>query len=342
MSVTVRHIADFIESLAPAALKLSYDNVGLQAGIYTDTVSAILTTLDVTEEVINEAVEKGINLIISHHPVIFPSISAINDTTESGRLLLKLIQNKIHLLVAHTNLDAVKGGVSFVLAEKLGLESVEILGESEITVSRLVFRTQQKRKDHVFTLMNSHRDLIQTYSVSQEGEELFIELFCDTPHVKTIRSLFGSSVVDFTFDYPVQAKSKQYGFGAIGQLSEGEMNQNTFFQFVSSKLGVNSFRYSGSKEKIRTVAVCGGSGKSLIKSALSKKADAFITADITYHDYFIPSDSMLLMDIGHYETEHFIADSLAIKVQLKFDTIPVFRSGVQTNPMKTYIEESRL
>lgn len=340
MSVTVRHIADFLESLAPASLKLSYDNVGLQVGIYESKVSGILTTLDVTEAVIDEAISKNVNLIIAHHPIIFPSISSITNSTQTGQLIYKLIQNNISLLVSHTNLDSIKGGVSYVLAEKLGLEAIDILSETDTDLSIAIITINQTQKDQLDIIFQVFAQEIHSKVSSQNKEVDQIEIVCDTLLIPKLRKTLLEKQIKLDFVYPIQKKSPNYGLGAVGQLPNDGLNAEEFLDWVSKKAKVSGFRYSGTKQIIKRVAVCGGSGGSLIKKAIQKKADAYITADIKYHDYFLADNQLLLLDIGHYETEHDISYVLKDKLEAMFSEVPIYVTSQDTNPMQIYFADN--
>jgi dinuclear metal center YbgI/SA1388 family protein len=130
MNTQVRQITDFMHQWAPPEIKLSYDNVGLLVGDSSSAVNRVLVCLDVTEEIVDEALEKKCELIVSHHPLIFQKISSINPTDEQGRIIYKMIRNNIALLCTHTNLDAALDGVSFVLANNLGLDNLQFLDKN--------------------------------------------------------------------------------------------------------------------------------------------------------------------------------------------------------------------
>lgn len=261
MKVTVDHISEFFEHWAPFSTQAEYDNSGLLIGSPTLTVSGILTCLDVTEAVVDEALSLKCNLIVAHHPLIFRKIARINPDTSQGSLLYKLIQNNIAVLAVHTNLDAASNGVSFVLGDVLGLQNAQFLH------------------------------------------------FHDA--------------------------DKTHGYGVIGQLDK-PLEKSAFLKHVSQRLNTPSIRFSGDVDVVKTVAVCGGTGVSLASKAQRSGADAYITADIKYHEYF-DIDKMLLVDAGHYETESPIIQHLQRKLSIAFETVTVKATSVVTNPMQSFI-----
>lgn len=263
MSIQISHISDFFETWAPKSTQAEYDNSGLLIGSQKNTVTGILTCLDVTHEVVDEAISVNCNLIIAHHPVIFRKLSAIDPDTEQGSLLYKLIRNDISVLAVHTNLDAARDGVSFVLADVLALQDVRFL----------------------------------SYHDNEES----------------------------------------IGYGAIGQL-EAPLSVPEFLNHVCQSLATPAVRYAGSvpDQSIQTVAVCGGTGISLASAATLQKADAFVTADIKYHEYF-DFPHLLKVDAGHYETEFPIASHLKSRLSKEFHRLPIYVTRTLTNPMRSHI-----
>lgn len=338
MMITVRHITEFLEHRALPSLKLSYDNVGLQTGSFDAAVNGILTTLDVTDALVNEAIEKKTNLIVAHHPLIFPHIAAINSDSEKGRLLIKLIKNDINLFVSHTNLDSIRGGVSFVLAEKLGLQSLDFLVPAESFLQELSIKFPIEAKPIVSKSLQAYSQAIHYqcgYTVNKtEFLQLIVQESIVRDMIKTLRQLSGLELIQ----QQTTIKNPEFGFGAIGELPISKpFNSESFLIYVSEQLGVPCFRFSGSRKQIKRVAVCGGSGSNLLKYAISQKADAYITADIKYHDYFVPNSDLLFLDIGHFETEHFIAESLQRLLMQSFPQVPIFKTEINTNPMQMFV-----
>ena len=276
MKYTNNHILEFLEEWAPQSTKLEYDNVGLLLGDHNQYISKILVCLDVTDAVADEAVSLGADLVIAHHPLIFKKLSRITRSDLTGSLIYKFIRNDINLVAAHTNLDAAPGGVSQVLAERLGLKGIQFLRE-------------------------------------------------DIPAGENGGSASGHS-------------RQPAGFGAIGSFQE-PVHKADFLSLVSEKLHCNGVRYSGSPEKISKVAVCGGAGSFLAGEAAHQQADAFVTSDLKYHDFFTGTGSFLLVDAGHYETEVPIVGTLCDRLRDRFPAIEVLATKVDTNPV-SYFDNS--
>jgi dinuclear metal center YbgI/SA1388 family protein len=269
MSYTNRHILEFLEDWAPQSTKLEYDNVGLLVGNEDHEVSTVLACLDVTPEVVDEAVALKADLVVAHHPLIFRKLSRITSSDATGSLIFRLIKNDINLIAAHTNLDAAPGGVSFVLADRLGLIDVHFLKADE---------------------------------------------------------------------EPVRNGSRESGFGAIGMLPE-PMEAPAFLNRVAESLGSSGLRFSGSPSRVGKVAVCGGAGAFLAEEARIQGADAYVTADLKYHEFFAGSESFLLVDAGHYESEVPVVKALCDRLGDRFPGLEVHRTGVNTNPVQYVFKE---
>jgi dinuclear metal center YbgI/SA1388 family protein len=244
---------------------MDYDNAGLLIGDENATISGVVSCLDVTNEVIDEAIALGANVLVAHHPLLFKKIRSIRFDNEEGRLIRKLIKHDLNHIAVHTNLDAAQDGVSFLLAKQLGLNGLKIL----------------------------------------------------EPHEKS-----------------TQKYQRAVGFGMVGELNEGCLDQEQFLDLVAKKLGTKALRYAGShSKKIKKVAVCGGTAVSLLPLAIANEVDAFVTADIKYHEYFHHQTDFLLVDAGHYETEQFIISGIKAYIAERFPEIPIYATTVSTNPM---------
>lgn len=269
-------VASLINTLnqwAPFDTQMDYDNAGLLVGDENTTINGILSCLDITDAVIDEAIKIGANVIVAHHPLIFRKIKSIRFDNEEGRLIRKLIKHDINHIAVHTNLDAAQDGVSYLLAKQLGLSELEIL--------------------------ENHEKGSQKYQ-------------------------------------------RPIGFGVVGQL-EKALDQEEFLDLIGNKLHTKAFRYSGSSAKaIKKVAVCGGTAVSLLPFALKNEVDAFVTADIKYHEYFHHQPDFLLVDAGHYETEQFIIEGIKDYVVERFPEIPTCATSVLTNPMRIHSVVDRI
>ncbi len=344
MATRIRHISTFLNQWAPPHIKLDYDNVGLLVGDPETEVTSILTCLDVTDDIVAEAIEKKCELIVAHHPLIFNKIGSINPTNEQGRIIYKLIKNDIGLLVAHTNLDAALDGVSFVLANILGLDNLRFL-EKNYDISRKIrLVTAEEDATSVLKLLNYYSAEEAHYFEVENREQGLkcFEAIIDKHLVPTLKAGLEKEGLLKAGSFQVTelaSTSQNFGMGVIGEYPEEGVGQNEFLHLVSKALNVRSVRFSGEVDRIKRVAVCGGSGISLKKSAIRAGAQAFVTADIKYHDYFTERENFLLVDVGHYESEFPIAEALKNELSDAFEEVNVSVTQVVTNPMKIYVSD---
>lgn len=342
MMIQVRHISTFLHQWAPPNTKLDYDNVGLLVGDPDREVNRILTCLDVTLDVVDEAIDKGCELIVAHHPLIFNKIDRINPVDEQGKIIYRLIQNNIALIAAHTNLDAALDGVSFVLAEKLGLENCKFLDKSYHISRKIVLTTTHSDSDSVLKMLNYFSaEEAHFYEVEgrKNGQRTY-EAIIDEHNVAGLkRKLKKNGLLDRgSFQVmEIASPSNNVGMGVIGFYRDIGLTQDAFLRKVADALNADAIRFSGSAERIKKVGVCGGAGVSLAGKAIAEGAQAFVTADIKYHDYFIDTEDFLLVDAGHYESEFPVVEALEKELSEAFEELEVYATGVVTNPMKTFI-----
>lgn len=344
MATQIRHISTFLNQWAPPGTKMDYDNVGLLVGDPEAEVNKVITCLDVTDEVVEEAIQNKCELIVAHHPLIFNKIGSINPTNEQGKIIYKLVKNDIGLLVAHTNLDAALDGVSFVLANMLGLDDLRFLNADYSISKKIRLVTDRGDSTAVLKLLNYYSaEEAHYYNVENRESNLkCYEAIIDKHHLLELKAGLkkegllregGLQVTDLA------SPSKNFGLGVVGEYPDEGIGQNEFLHLVSQSLNVRAVRYSGSVEKIKTVAVCGGAGVFLKKKAISAGADAFVTADIKYHDYFTEQDNFLLLDVGHYESEYPVAEAIKNELSGAFEDLSVSATTVVTNPVRTYVSE---
>ncbi|AXI99877.1 dinuclear metal center protein, YbgI/SA1388 family [Cyclonatronum proteinivorum] len=339
MNVLTRHISDFFEHWAPNATKQDYDNTGLLIGNPNQPVTGILCCLDVTADVIDEAAARNCQLICAHHPLIFPKLKRVVTTDETGALIHSLIRNNISVIAAHTNLDAARDGVSFALAQTLELTDISMLDDSYKTMKRVIFRFPAALKPEVSAAI---RNVDLDCGWSEEEMNISVARFnADVYVLNELRSRL-LQILDgapHSFDIvALESSSPLYGFGALGKTTS-PMTQQAFLDHVAAKLGSSGLRFSGEADAIKKVAVCGGSGSFLIRKAQQSGAQAFITADIKYHDFFVPK-GFLLIDAGHYETEAPIIAAMQQKLASAFPDVQVISTSVCTNPMQGWPAKS--
>jgi dinuclear metal center YbgI/SA1388 family protein len=338
-----------MEEWAPPAVAWKQDNVGLQVGDPNEDVTGVLAALEVTPEIIQEAVEKNCNLIISHHPLIFRPLLSLTPQTISGKLALTLAQNKLHLYTAHTNIDFSRGGVNFVLGQKLGLDTIEFLHRQGGSLKKIVVFVPHAYAETVtgamakagagvigeyescsFQLKGSgtFRPLEGAHPFSGEigklqyEDEVRIEMV--VPEWKT-ESVVSAMIDVHPYDevaydiYPNETADPNYGAGIIGVLPE-PIPIDDFIAHVKNTVQIPFVRWTrGQGDTVSRVAVCGGSGSELLAAALRTKADAYITADIKYHIFHEARGIIHLIDAGHYETEIFIVEAIIEKLKKKFE-----------------------
>ncbi len=344
MNTQVRHITNFIHQWAPPGIKMSYDNVGLLLGDPASPVSRILVCLDVTEDIVDEALEKKCELIVSHHPLIFKEISSINPTDEQGRIIYKMIRNNIALISAHTNLDAALDGVSFVLANNLGLDDLQFLDKTYNISRRISLTTDYEDTEAVLKLLNYHSaEEAHFHEVDgRKGGQKQFEAIIDKHNVLPLRKALekeGLLKKGSFQEMEMATPTNNFGMGVLGYYPDNGIAMDEFLHLVCRALDVPSLRYSGKAERIKKVAVCGGAGIFLKQAAVKAGADAFVTADIKYHEFFTEKPNFLLVDAGHYESEFPVVEAVRKELSEAFEHLSVNATKQVSNPMKIYVTE---
>lgn len=363
MKVSLKDIKKLFEEVAPLPLQESYDNSGLLVGDENSMISAALVTLDVTEAVVAEAVAKGCNLIIAHHPAIFGNLKRVTASDPTGRIIMEAIRNGIALYAVHTNLDNMPGGVNSILCDKLGIAGRQILKPMKDMLQKLVtfcpVQHADKVREAIFQVGAGHIGNYDSCSFNAAGQGTFRagesaspfvgktgELhFEDEIRIETVfPSYLQTAVVramlsahpyeEVAYDiYNLENSFLGAGAGMIGELTE-ETDAREFLLKARSVLGIGCIRHTAlPATKIKKIAVCGGAGSFLIKDAMATGADLFMTGDIKYHDFFIPAGRMILADIGHYESEQFTKELICTLLKKKFPTFAHFIAGTLTNPV---------
>jgi dinuclear metal center YbgI/SA1388 family protein len=359
----IAELIRFLESRAPLSLQESYDNAGLICGNASDEIKAVLVSLDCTEDVVEEAIRKGCNVIVSHHPIVFKGLKKITGANYVERTVLKAIRNDIALYAIHTNLDHVNEGVNARFATQLGLQNTRILQPKTGILKKLGVYVPS---DHAETLRNAlfaaGAGQIGNYSDCSFNMEGYGTYFAGEgahpaigeigirhrePEVRVevvFPAWIESSVLtamkanhpyeEVAYDLVTLDNSLQTtGAGMVGDLAQ-EMSEQDFLQMLKSAMGLKTLRYSPFVgRRIRKVAICGGSGSFLLQSAMRAGADAFVTGDFKYHEFFDAEGRILIADIGHYESERFTIDLLGDWIKKKFPTFAVHLTETNTNPI---------
>jgi len=359
----IKEIIGCIEDFAPLSLQESWDNAGLLTGDLNSEVESGLIALDITEEVIDDAISHGEKLIIAHHPLIFSGIKKLNGSNYVERALIKAIKNDIAIYAAHTNIDVVKNGVSWRMAQKIGLKNVRTLSGEKGLLKKLVVYVPVSHAELVReSLFNADAGEIGNYAscsfnsvgqgtfrgdestnpfvgkpgVMHAEEEVRIETVFPTYLERKIITamLEVHPYEEVAYDiFSLENKHDSIGLGVTGNL-EYEIEAKEFLVFVKEVFNCQAIRYAGKTDKkIHKVALCGGAGSLLISEAIHSGADIFITGDLKYHQFFDAEDKIILADIGHYESEQFTKELFYEIVTNKFSKFALRLSEVQTNPV---------
>lgn len=372
-SPTIAAITDALEAWAPPGSAQDYDNVGLQVGDAEQDVETALLALDATPEVLTEARRTDADLIVTHHPLLFRPLDGVTSDGYVSNLALRLAEAEVALYSIHTNLDAAPGGVSFALAEHLGLTDVSFLDGFEESLYKLVVFVPEDAFEAVRkALADAGAGRIGDYEAcafATEGTGFFRPGENTDPYIgeaggevesaqerklevevarwnlgRVMKALEAAHPYEeVAYDlYPVHQKNTQAGLGAVGRLDSPEPLWS-FLNRVATRLEAGSLRYAGKDDAtVERVAVCGGAGSDFIDTALGAGVDAYVTADVTYHEFFdvlAPDGTpeMALIDPGHYETEALTEALLRDWLDDRFPSVTWRRTNVQTSPMKTFV-----
>ncbi|HEY4784719.1 MAG TPA: Nif3-like dinuclear metal center hexameric protein [Bacteroidales bacterium] len=362
----VREVIQCIEDFAPSFYQESYDNSGLQVGDFRQEVTGALLSVDVTEEVVDEAVSSGLNLIISHHPVIFGGLKRITGNNYTERVISKAIKNDISIYSCHTNIDNVSSGVSFRMADKLGLIRVMVLKPLTGMLCKLVtfvpVEHAEKVRQAIFDAGAGHIGLYDCCSFNISGEGTFRaseeanpfvgekgqvhhepEIRIETIFPKHLESKILSSMIkahpyeEVAYDiYPLANRFNNVGAGAVGYF-EHPMDETGFLKLLKERFDVPVIRHTKLlSRKISCVALCGGSGSSFLSDARKAGADVFVTGDFKYHQFFDAENRILIADIGHFESEQFTLEIFYDLLIKNFSNFALRFTKVKTNPINYF------
>ncbi|MDP3929646.1 MAG: Nif3-like dinuclear metal center hexameric protein [Bacteroidota bacterium] len=363
----IKELSSFLENIAPKAYQESYDNCGLLIGSAETEITQALITLDCTEEVVIEAINLGCNLIIAHHPIVFSGLKKLNGSNYIERVVILAIQHEIAIYAIHTNLDNVIGGVNAGIAALLGLNQTRVLLPKTATLAKLVTFVPAAHASEVKNaLFAAGAGKIGNYSdcaFSVQGEGSFKANDLANPFVGEANQLHTESETRVEVIFPIHKKAEivqalkaahpyeevaydvysllndnqEIGSGLIGNLPE-EMTEANFLAFLKEKMELKVIRHTPFLHKnIRKVAVCGGAGSFLLKQAIACGADAYVSADFKYHEFFDAEDKLMIADIGHYESEKFTKSLICELILKKFPTFAVLLSKIDTNPVNYYL-----
>ncbi len=359
----VQSICDLIEEFAPLALQESYDNCGLLVGNSQQEITNVLISIDITEEVVDEAIAKNCNLIVSHHPLIFSGLKQLTGRNEVQRSVAKAIKNDIAIYAAHTNMDNVSQGVNGKIAQKLGLINTQILIPKQNSLHKLItfapIAHAENVRNALFSAGAGHIGNYDGCSFNQDGIGTFkakdgaqpfvgeIDILHLEPETKievVFPTFLQNQVVNALLEnhpYEVPAYDllslnnplPEFGTGLIGELKD-EVDAIEFLYQIKQIFNCKSIRYTDLlAKKIKRVAICGGAGSSFLKHAIAAKADIYISGDFKYHDFFETQNKIIIADIGHFESEQFTKDIFYEIITKKMTTFAVRISDIKTNPI---------
>jgi dinuclear metal center YbgI/SA1388 family protein len=363
-------IEQFFESWAPSWTAWERDNVGLQIGRRSRRVKNVLIALDVTPEIVSEAIQKKVDLVVSHHPLLFRPASSISDSNATGSILLSLAESRIALYSMHTNLDSAADGVSFALACALGIQKPSFLAPMKDSLVKLSVNVPDEHVNRVTDAMaEAGAGIIGQYERCsfrmhgkgtfrgsertrpflgkplqvEEAEEIRLEMIVARARVKAVVAAMKTvhPYEEVAYDlYTLENPNPNFGMGAIGDLPR-TITVRGFLTKLKKALLADSVRFSGAlSQKVQRIAVCGGGGSELLEQAIGAKADLFVTADVRYHTFHGAAGRIVLVDAGHWETEQVVLPVIASKLRSwsasKGENLVVSVSEHSTNPIHSY------
>ncbi len=368
---TVQDLARLIEAAAPLAYQESYDNAGLQCGSPQQEVHGVLISLDCTPAVVAEAVRRGCNVVVCHHPVIFRPLKRLTGANEVEQTIIAALKNDVAIYAAHTNLDNVRGGVNDKLAEKLGLLKTRILAPQRGTLARLITYVPHRPEDQqadvagrvlaalyaagagrvggysdcsfqtpgtgTFTPGADSRPAIgaahQPETVPELRLEVLLPLHRQSVVLQALREAHPYEEVAYEL-IKLENAHQDVGAGLVGELPEA-LSPVAFRQLLKERLCVPVVRFTAFEKNIRKVALCGGAGAFLIGQARAAGADAYVTGDVKYHEFFEAEGRLMICDVGHYESEQYTGEVFRDLLTAGFQrTFAVLFAETPTNPVQ--------
>lgn len=365
--MTVNKVISILKTTIPLTQAEDYDNVGLLCGNLDREVSGILVCHDALETVIDEAIAKDLNFIVSFHPIIFSGLKSITGKNYVEKAVFKAIENKVAIYAIHTAFDNDFFGVNYKICEEIGLKNQKVLMPKKRQLQKLEVYVPQhfsdKVKNALFEAEAGNIGFYDECSFSIAGQGTFKPVEGSNPFSgkKNTRENAAEVLVSVIFEsykknqilsamklaHPYEEVAYQIiqlendnqflGLGRFGEFTEA-MSEEQFLSFVKEKFNLKAIRHSKfNYKKIKRVGVLGGSGANGIEAALSQNCDAYITGDLKYHDYFQGEGKMLTCDIGHFESEQFVTEHLVDILSQKFTTFAVSKSTEKTNPVNYFL-----
>jgi dinuclear metal center YbgI/SA1388 family protein len=362
----IQDIIAALEKIAPVVLQESYDNAGLITGNPQWPCTGVITTLDATEAVVLEAIEKKCNCIVAHHPIIFSGLKKITGRSYIEKTIITAIKNDIAIYAIHTNLDNVIHGVNGRIADKLGLINRKVLQPKTGILKKLFsfvpVEQAEKVRQAIFAAGGGHIGNYSESSFNATGSGTFRAGEGSHPFVGEIGKTHTEAEVKIEVVFPgwlqqpvvdamiaahpyeevafdiiaLQNNNSLVGSGLTGELPEA-MAEKAFLELVKEAFKLPVIKHTPLTGKsIKKIALCGGAGSFLTGAAISAGADFYISSDIKYHEFFDADDKLVIADIGHYESEQFTIDLLFDILSEKFPTFAVLKTAVNTNPVRYF------
>ena len=363
----IQDITSFLETVAPLSLQESYDNAGLICGNAGWNCTGIITTLDATEAVVNEAIEKKCNLIVAHHPIIFGGLKKITGRNYVERTIILAIKNDIAIYAIHTNLDNILDGVNGKMADMLGLINRSVLQPKQGLLKKLFCFVPVDHaaalREAMFAAGAGQISHYSECSFNSTGTGTFKPGAGTNPFVGTIGEQHQESEMKIEMIFPawlqsaicsamiaahpyeevaydiisLENKAGDTGSGLLGELPE-PIPEQAFLELLKNRFGLSVVRHTPLLgEPVKKLAICGGAGSFLIGAASASGADFFVSADLKYHEFFDADGRLVIADIGHYESEQYSTDLLFDILRKKFPTFAVLKTGVKTNPVHYFL-----
>lgn len=359
----INEILAALEQIAPPALQEDYDNAGLITGNQQWNCTGIIVSLDATEDVVKEAIEKKCNLIVAHHPIVFRGLKKINGKNYVEQTIISAIKNDIAIYAIHTNLDNVIDGVNGKIADMLGLINRSILAPKTGLLQKLaVFVPTDHKEKLVNALFSAGAGDIGQYSEcsfssagngtykagegtnpflgekgtrhteAEERVEVIFPKWLQTRVVKAMKANHPYEEVAYDV-YELSNVYAETGSGLVGELPEA-VAETEMLAKLQHIFKIPVIKHTALKGKpVKKIALCGGAGSFLTLAAVAAGADMYITGDVKYHEFFDAGGRLVLADIGHYESEQFTIDLLFDILREKFPNFAVLKTGVNTNPV---------
>jgi dinuclear metal center YbgI/SA1388 family protein len=360
----IKALTQILEKIAPPQYQEAYDNAGLIVGNPATEITGVLVCLDSTEAVILEAVERGCNVVVAHHPIVFKGLKKLNGKNYVERTVLLAIKNDVAIYAIHTNLDnMLHNGVNTKIAEKLGLTNLKILAPKRQILTKLTtfvpLSDSQKVLDALYAAGAGKMGNYENCSFRTEGIGSFKPVGGANPHIGTLNEveevaenrlevifpshLEGAILAALRTVHPYEEVAfyvqslenahQEVGAGIVGELLE-PMPERDFLQFLKTTMQAGVVRFTAPLSKnVKKVAICGGAGSFLLPQAIGSGADVFVTADYKYHEFFDADGRILIADIGHFESEQYTIELLIAILQKEKPDLKIFSTSILTNPV---------